>query len=60
MGVGGGQVGREGGKKIRLYWGGVGGVGVGDKCSVQGSFVIKIVYTVNSQCLSFFSKAFPW
>lgn len=43
---------------IILGWGG--GVGVGDKCSVQGSFVIKIVYTVNSQCLSFFSKAFPW
>lgn len=29
------------------------------KCSVQGSFVIKIVYTVKSECL-FFPEAFPW
>lgn len=29
------------------------------KCSVQGSFVIKIMYTVKSECL-FFPEAFPW
>lgn len=30
------------------------GVGVVTKCSVQESFVIKIVYTVQSECLFFF------
>lgn len=41
-----------GGKKILLYWG---SGGVVTKCSVQESFVIKIVYTVKSECLFFFS-----